>query len=103
MSDKLQVSVNQPDECSKQGIRGWINFQCPFTEKCQNHKCFWKQRDTHNRCAWYVHDNPEHDAEQRAITDQYGEPYFPEWKVQTGTNNLMAHCPDFKDPEEPSA
>lgn len=94
---RLQLYINDPDEHSKEGIRGSINFQCPWTKQCNNDRCFWKQRSTHGRCPWTLFDDPEQEQKHKDIEQAYGKPYFPEWKVQVGTNVLTAYCPDFKD------
>ena len=91
---KYELFVNDIDHTA--GLRGTATFNCPFTADCENDRCFWKQRDCHGRCPWAVFDNPEHDKEQAAITEKYGDPYFPEWKIFPGTNCLMTYCVDTK-------
>jgi hypothetical protein len=73
-------------------------LQCPWTKDCQNTRCFWKQRDCFGRKAFdalpisiYRHNEIN---QQDQITAQYGEPYFPEWKITVGTNCMYISCKD---------
>jgi len=78
--------------------QGTVSFRCPFTTSCMNHRCIWKQYDCHGRNPWWIPDK-ELQAEQNKILEnlcsKYGEPYFPQWKVMTGTNILHAYCLDY--------
>jgi hypothetical protein len=70
-------------------------IQCPFTKQCQNNQCFWRQRDVFGRTPWaiaYMHDKENQDK----ITQEHGEPYFPDLKISTLTNCLGISCPDYQ-------
>jgi len=47
-------------------------------------------------CPWVVFDNGEYAKKLAEIQTKYGEAYFPEWKVFTGTNCLIMYCQDTK-------
>lgn len=68
------------------------HVQCHLTKLCQNDKCFWRQRDVYGRNPWYHYQNPNQNDH---IDSKFGSPYFPELKVQTGTNCITVFCEDF--------
>lgn len=41
---------------------------------------------------WYNSKNPD---QNKDIWEKYGQPYFPEFKVHTGTNCISVSCEDF--------
>ena len=98
MSDKPPLHILYVNDINHtSGLRGTATFQCPFTKDCANNRCFWKQRDCYGRCPWATALlDPEYAKLAQEITDKYGEPYFPEWVIQTGTNCLMMYCKDTK-------
>lgn len=79
------------------GLRGTASFNCPFTKDCENDSCFWKQRDCYGRCPWATAMmDPEYVKLENNIVKEHGQPYFPEWRVFTGTNCLIMYCIDTK-------
>jgi hypothetical protein len=70
----------------------------PCTKECKNDRCFWRQRNEFGLSPWYYNapmDDPgkiKHEKEQMAIRRKYGDPFFPELKVYTGTNQLSLVC-----------
>ncbi len=96
MREPLEMGPVNPrlNECS-------YYFQCPVSKTCANNQCFWKQRDCFGREVWVNLLTFEKDKESDSkIVETYGEPYFPEWQVSTGTNCMYLSCKDFKPLEE---
>ena len=89
----LSIYLVNPEDTSPPSTRGWLNFQCPWTKQCINNRCFWRKRDRHEASVWC---NP--------ATGEGGwnpeTTFFPEWKIQTGTNCLQVYCPEYKDEKD---
>jgi len=89
----VKVCVN--DIAHTAGLRGTATFNCPFTQDCENERCFWKQRDCYGRSPWATAwQDPEYVKKMEEVTREHGEPYFPTWSIQTGTNCIMVYCKD---------
>ncbi len=70
-------------------------YNCGYTQACQNHRCFWKQRDCYGLAPFFYEDeNGGSAAVNKEVREKYGETYFPEHKVSLGTNCMHVICKD---------
>lgn len=78
-----------------------INYsQCNQVDKCQNHQCFFRQRDVFGVSPWAMAYIGEEGKEMRQLKDEviqkYGEMIFPEIEATIGTNAIYVVCKDYK-------
>lgn len=91
-----QFNIIRPGENSAADSQyPMVGFQCPFTDICQNTKCFWKQRDCYNRqvFVWFGPNEPQQTDEEKEICKEY---IMPKWTTTVVTNGMSLTCPDYK-------
>lgn len=83
------------------------SVNCGLTKTCGNQRCFWKWRDVHNLCPWYIDDDrwPKEAAANKKlhldlVAKYGGEAIFPTFKAATGTNCINITCDGYVEPKK---
>lgn len=84
----------------KGGPVGWAtSVHCPYTGECNNHQCFFKQRDYYGLSSFLSND-PEEQNKQDELREQliktYGESFWPNVRLVPSTNCMHLICKDGK-------